>query len=229
MKIIILPGLDGTGLMLKEFSEEISHFYDTEILTYPLDVALSYDELAETIFSQLPQNEDYIILAESYAGPLAIKIASQKPSGLIAIIFAASFAKKPNNIPYLLTPLINIAPFSSKTLTRMARPITFGRWGNAELDKLTYEAINTVNRNVLIKHVYDIMKVDTIETLKTIDIAMLYILPDSDKLVHQDSAKLMVAANPQISIIDIEGPHFILQSKPSECVNIIDNFISQLV
>lgn len=99
MKIIILPGLDGKGLMLSDFEHALAKYHELQVIIYPYDKKASYDVLSEIIIPKLPNNEDYIIIAESYAGPLSIKIAQQKPRHLRAIIFAASFASRPNFIP----------------------------------------------------------------------------------------------------------------------------------
>lgn len=43
MKIIILPGLDGTGLMLERFVHLLSKHHNIAVIPYPLDIIYSYD------------------------------------------------------------------------------------------------------------------------------------------------------------------------------------------
>lgn len=67
MKLVLLPGMDGTGLLFKEFRS----CYEGEslIISLPTDTHQGYQSLAMAIEKQLPQ-EDYILLAESFSGGL---------------------------------------------------------------------------------------------------------------------------------------------------------------
>lgn len=184
--------------------------------------------MAELIIAQLPKHEKYILIAESFAGPLAIKIGSRRPSNLMAIIFAASFAKKPNKLPEQLSIFAKFIPFSSTILSRMIRPITFGRWGNKELDTLVHVALNRVSRNVIINRINSLMHIDEIHKLRDLNLPMLYVRPTSDRLVNRNALQAMVNVNSTIEITEIQGPHFILQCQPQLCINMITDFINRV-
>lgn len=36
-RLVILPGLDGTGLLLAEFAQVLSTFFQVQVITYPTD------------------------------------------------------------------------------------------------------------------------------------------------------------------------------------------------
>ena len=44
MKIVILPGLDGTGRLLTEFARELGDARDVQIVSYPTDLT-AYDDI----------------------------------------------------------------------------------------------------------------------------------------------------------------------------------------
>lgn len=229
MKIIILPGLDGTGLMLSDFEHSLNKYHDAEIIIYPHDRKSSYDELTEIIIPKLPTHEDYIVIAESYAGPLSILIAQQKLPHLSAIIFAASFANRPNFVPKPMSSLAKIISFSSPLIQKISRPMLFGKWGKSSLYKAMQNALNKVSHDVLLQRIYDLMHVNELPVLKNLTLPMLYIKPTSDRLVTKQASKAMKKANPSIDMIEIDGPHFILQCQPKKCAKIVKNFIEDRI
>src|SRR5271168_1230847 len=84
--VVLLPGLDGTGKLCGEFAEILGSSAASLILAYPADQPLGYDELEALVFAALPRHRPFLLLAESFAGPIAIRIAAQSPPGLLGVI-----------------------------------------------------------------------------------------------------------------------------------------------
>ena len=95
MKIVLLPGLDGTGLMFKPFIDVLPKDIEPLVISYPNDKRLGYEELIEYVLTELPDNDDYILIGESFSGPVAYQLALRKPENLRAVIFVASFLSRP--------------------------------------------------------------------------------------------------------------------------------------
>jgi pimeloyl-ACP methyl ester carboxylesterase len=93
--LVLLPGLDGTGQLFAEFVKVLGPHIDTLVVPYPKDRALGYDELETLVLAALPTAGPFVVLGESFSGPLAIRIAARAPPGLAAVILSASFAKNP--------------------------------------------------------------------------------------------------------------------------------------
>ncbi len=68
---------------------------------YPTDVTLDYEQLTELAFRELPREKPYIIIAESYSGPIAIALATRSVGDLRAIVLIASFVARPLGLPGL--------------------------------------------------------------------------------------------------------------------------------
>ena len=90
MKVILLPGLDGTGLLFKPFIEALPKNIETLVISYPKIKIQNYGELVSYVIAQLPE-EDYILVGESFSGNIAYQIALSNPKHLKSIIFVASF------------------------------------------------------------------------------------------------------------------------------------------
>src|SRR3981081_958267 len=94
-RLLVLPGMDGTGQLLQPFVEAIGARARCTICAYPTHTALDYDQLTKLVEQSVPRNEPWVILAESFSGPIAVKIAAANPRGLKGVILCASFVKNP--------------------------------------------------------------------------------------------------------------------------------------
>lgn len=82
MRCIVLPSMDGTGELLSDFVAAMAPAFDTEVVAYPRDRILGYDELVARVRPQLPTDEPYLLIGESFSGPIAIRLAASKPPRL---------------------------------------------------------------------------------------------------------------------------------------------------
>ena len=94
IKLVLLPGMDGTGIMFQPLVREIEKDFDPIVISYPQDRPLDYEALTQYVTALLP-NTKFIILGESFSGPIAIKVADSKPKNLLGIILCATFIKNP--------------------------------------------------------------------------------------------------------------------------------------
>ena len=229
MHIIVLPGLDGTGKMLTGFVKVLGLNHDVEVMTYPNKNALSYEELVQIAISTLPKNQPYAIIAESFSGPIAVKIASLAGDNLKTIIFAASFIENPTIFPKFLSMFAKGAPLKSSALLRLAKPWTFGKWASRNFDTLLNEALNEVSHEVISSRIRSLMSANERTAFEAISLPMLYIQPSADRLVSKSNASKMRALNNAVQIKQVDGPHFILQTNPNDCAGSINLFLKNAV
>ncbi|MFA5258386.1 MAG: hypothetical protein WC360_09565, partial [Opitutales bacterium] len=74
--LILLPGLDGTGRLFSDFVAALGPEADVVVVSYPTDQCLSYHELVAFVRPFLPRDRPYVILAESFSGPIGIALAA---------------------------------------------------------------------------------------------------------------------------------------------------------
>lgn len=74
--LVTLPGLDGSpylqgclpySMQQLPGARSIQH----QQILYPPDQTMGYGELARWVLPQLPHDEDFVLLGESFGGPLA--------------------------------------------------------------------------------------------------------------------------------------------------------------
>lgn len=109
MKLLLLPGMDGTGIFFEPLRERLGPEWDVEVITYPSDGPQDYQTLERITQSRLPQNEDYVLVGESFSGPIAYSIGLGAPSGLKAIVLVATFLEPPRpTLLRLVKPLFRM-------------------------------------------------------------------------------------------------------------------------
>ncbi len=74
---ILLPGLDGTGDLFAPLLEVFPETLEPFVISYPPDQLLGYRELEEFVAAKLPADRDFAIVAESFSGPLAARLAGK--------------------------------------------------------------------------------------------------------------------------------------------------------
>src|SRR5579863_3225723 len=95
VKLILMPGMDGTGELFAPLLRALGTSVETSVVRYPPDEPLGYAELLPRVRAELPQSGPFVLLGESFSGPLAIMLAGEAPAGLRGVMLSASFATNP--------------------------------------------------------------------------------------------------------------------------------------
>lgn len=88
--LVLLPGLDGTGILFEPVLRELPPEIVPHVVPLPNRFPMDYDALASFVASRLPGTGRYILLGESFSGPLSLMIAAARPAGLQGVILCAA-------------------------------------------------------------------------------------------------------------------------------------------
>lgn len=83
IRALVLPGMDGTGDLLSDFVAALAPEIDANAVSYPADRALGYDALSRITNDALPARGKCLLLAESFSGPVALRLAQAHPDRLL--------------------------------------------------------------------------------------------------------------------------------------------------
>ena len=222
--LVILPGLDGTGARICDFIREIAPTVDTRVIRFPTDEALGYAELETLVRAALPADRRYVLMAESFSGPLAIRIGADPPRGLAGVILCGTFAKNP--FPWLrrVRPLAVRLPI--KSLPRLLRaPLMWGSGNPRRAPPGEQRAINAVAAPVIRRRIGEILAVDETARLCAIELPILVLTAARDRLLPRAANHLLLQSVPLAQFEEIDGPHLLLQSRPSECAVPVLRFV----
>ncbi len=228
MKVVLLPGMDG-GSLSESFLKHLPDYIEPYLVQYPNEGDQSYERLTSQALSLMPEKEEFVLIAESFSGPIAVRIANAKLENLKGIIFVASFVNAPLKLPQRFSKIIKLPLVRSKLFLRGGQFFTFGRWTTSALNDQLYDAVNQSQPNVIQSRINSILALD--DTVRFIEIScpIGYIRPTRDKLISKKLLNKMHGLKPEMLIEKVEGPHFILQTKPVECANAISKIIDKIL
>lgn len=224
MKLIMLPGMDGTGKLFHPFIKEIPGSIECVTVSYPEKECLGYKELETYVIEKLPANEDFVLLAESFSGPIGYLIAKRNLPNMKGMFFVASFLQSPKKL------LVNLVRFIPLSLL-LAFPVPQWVIRNFILDKnadnncirMFTDTIKNVSSKVLSFRIKEVSKLSL--NIEKIEIKSYYIQALNDKFVSSDSVNSFAKISDSLKVIKIDGPHFIMQTRPKECAVFITNEI----
>ncbi len=94
--LLLLPGMDGTGDLFEPFAAALGSEFTVKVVRYPASEPLGYVELeAFARDRSFPAEGPFVILGESFSGPIAISLAASCSSRLKAVILCCSFVRNP--------------------------------------------------------------------------------------------------------------------------------------
>lgn len=225
--LVLLPGLDGTGILFRRFIEAIGASVDTQIVAYPADQPMNYGELETRVREALPKDRPYVVLGESFSGPIAIRLGANPPAGLMGLILCVTFAKNPY-------PLLGWAGMLVRTFPVHALPNWVRApflWGAAATERTQLEselATAVIGHKVLRHRVASVLGVDDTITLGGIRMPTLVLQASHDRVVPGTATEHIMRTLPTAELVQIRGPHMLLQIRAAECASVVGRFIEAL-
>lgn len=230
MKLVLLPGLDGTGKLFAPFLAVLPDTFEAVVVSYPPDKLPTYAELLPFVEVAASGPEPFVLLAESFSSPLAIQYAATRPSNLKAIVIVAGFVTSPVK-GWRRAACLLLAPI----LFRLPIPwfatnfFLIGERSQPELLSTMQEAIASVQPEVLTHRLRSVLACDAREELRGLTIPLLYIRAKQDLLIGGSSAAEFLRIQSRTVVAEADGPHLILQRQPWETAGIIVDFLQRVL
>ncbi len=224
--LVLLPGMDGTGELFGPLLDALPPGIETTVVRYP-DRPGSYADHAEVARRELPKDEPFVILGESFSGPVAVSIATAGMTNLRGLILCASFLTCPHRLLHALRPL---TPFATPKLVPgfIAQHSLLGRFATADLRAAHARALSHVSSRTLTARLRAMADVDVRGPMGACDLPALYLRASEDRVVSARHGEEFMATARHGRLADIEAPHFLLQARPREAAREIVGFLESL-
>jgi pimeloyl-ACP methyl ester carboxylesterase len=223
--LVLLPGLDGTGDLFAPFVAALKGV-EAHVVRYP-DRAMDYAAHEEYARRALPEDQDYVLLAESFSGPIGINIAASRPSRMRGLVLCATFASNPLPLFGPLSRLVANLP-AARVPPALAAPWLYAGRSTAELRRAHAVAISRVSPRTLNARVAALLAVDRRAELRRIDVPVLYMRAMKDRLVGRQCWESIRAACPEAELAEFDAPHFLLQTEPQACAARVTEFVERV-
>jgi pimeloyl-ACP methyl ester carboxylesterase len=194
------------------------------VVRYPGDLATGYAGHVDVARAALPRDEPFVLLGESFSGPVAMMLAAERPPGLAGVVLCATFATSPIRwAPRAARVLVKPALFQSAPAAARLRMLA-GRDATPELDSLLRRAHELVTPEALAARARAVLDVDVRAQLASVRCRVLCLHGTRDRVVPRRSFTEIVkhAGDARSRLID--APHLLLQVAPDECAELIGAF-----
>ena len=223
MKVVLIPGMDGTGGLFSPLLDELPSDIETQIICLNELTNIAPTEQALEI-ATLIGNDEVIILSESYSGFITYHLSLLPNINIKHIIFAASFLENPTWLSRLNKALpLNLVRTGLIPSTFLST-LLFGQRNNTRLVGLFLSCLKSVSNSTLR------LRISTVANLvrpkKLMSIPCTYVQANKDYLVSNRSSDAFKELCVDLRIIRAGGGHFIVQSNPSLFSKLIQDVIA---
>ena len=225
--VVLLPGMDGSGLLFEEFVAALPVGLNAVVVKYPPDRALDYRDLEAVARSALPTKHPFLLVGESFSGPIAISLAAAGPAGLRGVVLVCSFARSPVWAPRSLRPLISLLPVWLVPL-RVAAAVLLGRSQSPTLRARLRSAIANVKPTVWRARLGAVLSTDVTALLSKVHVPLLYLRAAHDRVVPRSASELISQFFPKARVVELDCSHFLLQAKPAEAASQVQAFAREV-
>ncbi len=225
LKLILLPGLDGTGQLFHSLLGHLPDF-ESDVISLPNSRDQSYSHQLEFLEEKLPEG-DFVLLAESFSGPTAAMLAEKHPKNLKGIIFVATFLRAPSPI---LAKLASLVPVPKLLNLPGAKTL------------LKHQFLESPENGISATHLHDTLRsldhkiiearLDALSNIPKFnfksELPAIYLQARKDTIVPATCAEDFKSVFSRLEIRELPASHLLLQSYTESAAKIISEFISSL-
>lgn len=225
LTLVLLPGLDGTGGLFEPFIAAMGSGVRSVVVRYPISGPQGYQELEAFARQSLPATEPFVLLGESFSGPIAISVASAPPANLRATVLCATFATCPR--PQLAS-IRWLLPFASHRLApfSLVSALLMGKHSTPALRSALQASLSKLAPAVFRARLEAVLTVNVKAKLASVPGPIMYLQALQDRLVPSGATAVVQQANSKVVVAQLEGPHFLLQVCPSQAAAAVGSFLA---
>ena len=222
-RLLLLPGLDGTGELYADLGAALPADLELEVKRYPLDRPMGYGDLAEWVRPRLPRAERWFLVGESFSGPLALRLARERPAGLAGLVLVATFGRRPLPIPASLVPDL---AFAIRPPRFLVRHLMFEPGAPDEVVDEFRRKLSQPRSATLGARARAALGADELAGAGEITVPVLYLRAGADRLFDGGVEAALRCAIPGMRTETIpDAPHLVLQRHPEEAARILARWV----
>ena len=212
-----MPGLQGTGTLFARLQRAASGLR-VSALSYPLDGPQDYAALQARLAPELKARSGaYVLVAESFAGPLALRVGAEHPRGLAAIVLVNSFVAA----PFEKRGQIGQAPEA------LLRRYMIGDDAPEELLREVQAAVRALPPRVLAARIRTVLGANETQAYLHTQLPIFYVRSNQDRLVGEQALQTLIRLRPGLQLHRMDGPHLLLQRHPERALTILHRALDE--
>lgn len=210
--IYLLPGLDGTGDLFGPLLQALAA-RAARAISYPFEPEATWETLTRAALDQIDPSEPFVLFAESFSGPVAMRLLSEHGSRCVGYLACATFLSNP--APRLLA--LSALPCVLRLVPRRppawaVRRLLLSRSATPALTRQVADTIARVPRRCVRRRLALIRALEP--AVAAFDHPVIYLRGTEDRLVGSRSQAEFAANVPGTRVETLAGPHLLAQERP---------------
>ena len=204
LPLVLLPGMDGTGDLFAGFVRALGADVEAHVVRYPVNES-DPAALRDLARQALPRTGAFVLLAESFSGPIAIELAAERPLGLRGLILVCTYVRHPR--PWL-------GRIVARLPLRPSARVMLGARAPRELRDAFAHAVAQVPPRVLRARLRSLERVDVRPALRAIEAPILVVEAARDHVLPARATRELLQSRADAKHVVLDGPHLLLQAEP---------------
>lgn len=224
IELILLPGLDGTGLLFKRLESCLAWRMPVTAVSYPKDPKSGYRELIALIEARMG-TKPIVVLGESFSGPIAVELAARHPNQVKGLILAATFLRSPWP-PWIMKAAahVDIDYVPSALRNRFLR----GSRVDPELDADIAIILSQMPAGVRAARLGQVAGADVRQLFETVTCPVLALHGTRDWVVPRFAIKAAIQHKAKARMKEFGAGHMLLQTRAEASADQIAAFVHDI-
>lgn len=208
--VILLPGLHGSTALYDALVASAPPWARCRALPLPDDGAQGFDAIAERLAPALRPLEGFVLLAESFSGPVAARL-TRMLAGRVGLLVLCN--------PLTVAPLRPPARLTARLIRSGLAPawaVAFAMCGSdAALGRLILRETRRLPLPTLQARLATALRASGADITDHVAAPLLAILGTNDRLLPAATSRSLLSAVPNSRIAELPAPHLVAQTMPS--------------
>ncbi len=231
MQVIVLPGLDGTAVLREPFALQLSAALGVpvHVVPFPGDRLCTYEEVQNWVEKQLPAEEPFALIGESFSGPIALRLSLKRPQQVWALVLVGTYVTNPWPFPgSLLRPFIRPILFRVPPPPGLIRKFIVSSTAADDLMPLFQRVVRElVKPQILACRLRSCTQVDAREELRRCPAPILQISAEKERILPRNVDDEIRKLRPDIEDVRLPCGHCILECYPDLATPVIATFLQK--
>lgn len=217
-QFILIPGLHGTRGLFEPFLK----IFPACVIELPRQGPQDYATLSAWLSSQ-PFPKSYVLVGESFGGPLAILHAALQPQGLKGLVLLGSFARMDVPPARLLGHLLPPLPLGWRLLRKINQHALMNDEGSPAQNDWLQAELSKTSPWIFRARMQAVMLGDVTAALPKIKVPVLAVTAACDQMVPAQASQDFEGI-PHLRRVLIDSPHLIAGMRPRELAKALRGF-----
>ena len=209
--VVLLPGLHGSTALYDAFVALAPPWARCLPLPLPTVGGQTFDELSDVILPEVRPLEGFVLLGESFSGPIAARLSARLGQKVALLVLCNPVVEMSVRVPEGILASIAASAWMPAWGAAMALS-----GGDMTVARAALDAVRALPKGILARRTSAVYSATEEDLASRLAPPLLTILGTGDNVVSVARSRAFFSRVPEGTIAEIEGPHLIVQTRPAE-------------